>query len=292
MAVDWARRVGTFVVAAPIAIYLLCSAAGTAVLATLIQTGCLLEFRLNVCPPILLHMAGRKPSGSAPWLHAATLAALGALVAGAATIDKWTHDAVATGVYFAVFSMHLLFAKFLPEPTLHAGLLSLILDLVALAYIVHGFGHAILVRQASATYGQGLQIMTLATSWICDTGALVAGSLFGSGKLLAAVSPGKTTAGGLGGIVFSVATVLGASLLPEAYACLPPLPLAQQVVLGVAMGVACIAGDLVESYLKRVAQVKDSGVFFPGHGGCLDRMDSLLFVAPLMYYVLTFLERA
>ncbi|EQC30811.1 phosphatidate cytidylyltransferase [Saprolegnia diclina VS20] len=283
MGVDWARRVGTFCVAAPLAIYLLCSATGTAALTMLIQTGCLLEFRLNVCPQILQHMAGRKPA-HAPWLHALTLAGLGALVAAAATFDKWTHDATAAGVYFAVFLLHLLMAKGQREPTLHAGLLSLVLDLVALCYIVHGFGHAILVRQASSTYGMGLQIMTVACSWICDTGALVAGSLFGNAKLLAAISPGKTVAGGLGGIVFSVATVVGASLLPPAYACLPPLSLLHQVLLGIAMGIACIAGDLVESYLKRVAQVKDSGVFFPGHGGCLDRMDSLLFVAPLMYY--------
>lgn len=68
---------------------------------------------------------------------------------------------------------------------------------------------------------------------------------------------------------------------------LPPqevVSVTHQMVLGVVLGVLCIAGDLVESYVKRVAGVKDSGAFFPGHGGCLDRMDSFLFVAPCLYF--------
>ncbi|OQS03981.1 phosphatidate cytidylyltransferase [Thraustotheca clavata] len=304
MAIEWARRIATFAVAAPVVFWLLTSAVGTAVLATLIQTGCLIEFRLNVCPAILQHVAGRKQI-SLPYVHAVVLALVGAGVCAGATVDKWTHDVMMNLGCFILILLHLVMAKAHREPTLHAGLLSLLLDIAAMSYIVNGFGHAILVRQASANFGMGLQIMTLSCSWICDTGALVAGSLFGKEKLLPAISPGKTMAGALGGIVFSITTVLGAASLPrtiaklnlsltveiEAYTCLPPISVEHQVILGTVMGVACIAGDLVESYLKRVAQIKDSGTLFPGHGGCLDRMDSLLFVAPFMYYWTSYMEQ-
>ncbi|KAG2837333.1 hypothetical protein PC118_g14709 [Phytophthora cactorum] len=77
------------------------------------------------------------------------------------------------------------------------------------------------------------------------------------------------------------------SVLPWAHELLPPLdvvPVTHLLVLGTVLGILCSVGDLVESYVKRVAGVKDSGAFFPGHGGCLDRMDSFLFVAPCLYF--------
>ncbi|RMX64957.1 hypothetical protein KXD40_005381 [Peronospora effusa] len=178
------------------------------------------------------------------------------------------------------------------------ALIKLLLDLFALLYIVNGFSHAILLRYSSHKYGLGLQILGLCCAWVCDSCALVAGSLMGDTKLAPVVSPGKTLVGAIAGVTSSVVTVLILFALPHltfslpaigqwTHELLPPpdvVPRTHQVMLGVLLGVLCILGDLVESFVKRVAGVKDSGSFFPGHGGCLDRMDSFLFVAPCLYF--------
>lgn len=169
-----------------------------------------------------------------------------------------------------------------------AALSALLLDVFALVFIAGGLSHAILLRYAHATYGLGLQLLGLVTAWVCDSGALVAGAFFGHTKLAPAISPGKTVVGALAGVASSVVTVLAFFSLARVSTtfadALPPSPLWSQVALGVALGVLCILGDLTESFVKRVAGVKDSGVFFPGHGGCLDRMDSVLLAAPFLYF--------
>uniref|UniRef100_M4BTH8 Phosphatidate cytidylyltransferase n=1 Tax=Hyaloperonospora arabidopsidis (strain Emoy2) TaxID=559515 RepID=M4BTH8_HYAAE len=166
-----------------------------------------------------------------------------------------------------------------------------------------GFGHAILLRYSSIKYGLGLQLLGLCCAWVCDSAALIAGFSMGSIKLAPVVSPGKTCVGTIVGIVSSITTVLGMFAFSDFMTALPAMrekwphyllpppevvPFAHQVVLGTVLGVLCIVGDLVESFVKRVAGVKDSGTFFPGHGGCLDRMDSFLFVAPCLYYYCQF----
>jgi len=93
------------------------------------------------------------------------------------------------------------------------------------------------------------------------------------------VSPGKTVEGAAGGIVGGVVGALGVRALG-----LPSLPLTDALFLGVLVAGLGIVGDLDESLLKRWAGVKDSGTLFPGHGGMLDRLDSLLFGAPILYY--------
>lgn len=175
----------------------------------------------------------------------------------------------------------------------------LLLDLFALVYIVSGLSHAILLRYAHSEYGMGLQIMGLVCAWVCDSAALVAGAFFGHRKLAPVISPGKTVVGALAGVASSVGTVLLFFALPQLEDVIPfghalqnflpsTVPLWTQIVLGGVVGVLCILGDLVESYMKRVAQVKDSGKLFPGHGGCLDRMDSVLLAAPFLYFYARF----
>ncbi len=117
-----------------------------------------------------------------------------------------------------------------------------------------------------------------------DLGAYVTGSLFGKHKMIPRVSPGKTWEGFYGAIVIST----GASVLFAHFAGarLVGMTWIHAVILGVALSVAAVIGDLVESIFKREAGVKDSGNFFPGIGGILDLMDSLLFNAPLMYLYL------
>lgn len=116
--------------------------------------------------------------------------------------------------------------------------------------------------------------------WAYDTGAYFAGRAIGGPRFLTSISPSKTWAGAIGGLV--AATAVAALLLWS----LGRGP-AEALVLGPLIAIAAQAGDLVESMLKRAAGAKDSGRLFPGHGGILDRVDSLLFAGPAVYlYVL------
>ncbi len=124
-------------------------------------------------------------------------------------------------------------------------------------------------------------VLLLACVMSADTFAYFVGSAVGRHKLAPAISPGKTVEGTVGGLLGGM---LGA-LVVRALG-LPALSLSRVLLLGLAVAALGTAGDLVESLLKRWAGVKDSGTLFPGHGGVLDRLDSLLFGAPVLYYYL------
>jgi phosphatidate cytidylyltransferase len=117
-----------------------------------------------------------------------------------------------------------------------------------------------------------------------DSGAYVVGSLIGRHKMIPRVSPGKTWEGFGGAIFASVA----ASLLFVYYLGdrMVGMRWVHAVILGIVLSVGAVVGDLIESIFKREAGVKDSGKFFPGIGGMLDLLDSLLFNAPIMYLYL------
>ena len=119
-----------------------------------------------------------------------------------------------------------------------------------------------------------------------DTGAYCVGSLIGKTKMIPKVSPGKTWEGFAGGIVFSVLASWG--FLHFAGQHFAGFQLSHAIVLAIILGVGSVVGDLVESLMKREADVKDSGKFLPGVGGALDLLDSLLFNAPIMYLYLRF----
>jgi len=127
----------------------------------------------------------------------------------------------------------------------------------------------------------GLWPLALAVfvTWASDTAAYFTGRAAGRHKLCPDLSPGKTVEGAVGG--------LGGAVIVGGFAGvgLAGLSLWAAMVLGLVTGVAAQAGDLVESALKRFCGVKDSGHLLPGHGGVLDRFDSLLFSAPVAYYV-------
>ncbi len=117
-----------------------------------------------------------------------------------------------------------------------------------------------------------------------DLGAYVTGSLFGKHKMIPRISPGKTWEGFAGAIVIS--TLVSVGYMHIAAAKVPQLTLLHAIVLGIVLSSTAVVGDLIESLFKREAGVKDSGRLFPGIGGILDLMDSLLFNAPLMYLYL------
>ena len=124
-------------------------------------------------------------------------------------------------------------------------------------------------------------IFLFAVIWSNDTLAYVTGRQFGRHKLCPSISPGKTVEGAAGGIAGGFA----AALLVNHFAGLGA-GFAVVLSLSIVLGVAGIAGDLAESVLKRGAGVKDSGSIVPGHGGVLDRTDSLIFTIPVLYYFL------
>jgi phosphatidate cytidylyltransferase len=120
-------------------------------------------------------------------------------------------------------------------------------------------------------------------TWASDVGAYAAGRLIGGRKLIPSVSPGKTVAGAIGGVLLTVVVCLlfvRYLLRPQAQLAFTTLG---TLIFGVAISVTAQVGDLAESLLKREARVKDSGTLFPGHGGALDRLDSLFFVLPVAY---------
>jgi phosphatidate cytidylyltransferase len=112
-----------------------------------------------------------------------------------------------------------------------------------------------------------------------DTASFFVGHAVGRRRLAPRLSPKKTVEGALGGLLGGVLGAVGVK-----WGILESMPAAHAVVLGLLGSALGQAGDLFESLLKRWAGVKDSGTVFPGHGGMLDRLDSLLFAAPLLYY--------
>jgi phosphatidate cytidylyltransferase len=120
-------------------------------------------------------------------------------------------------------------------------------------------------------------LATLITVWSFDSAAFFVGRSLGRHKLLAAISPGKTWEGVAGGLIFAV---IAAVILTRPIA----VPWYHAIALGVLTGIASQLGDLAESLLKRQTHVKDSGIIMPGHGGILDRIDSLLFAVLVIYF--------
>jgi phosphatidate cytidylyltransferase len=136
--------------------------------------------------------------------------------------------------------------------------------------------------------GVGWVILAFVVTWANDTFAYFAGHAFGRHRMLERISPKKTWEGFAGGAVGSVVGALVTRwILPE----LEVLSVAEMVVLGAGGAVLGPLGDFCESLVKRAAGVKDSGRIIPGHGGLLDRIDALLFVAPWIYVWAAYVAR-
>ena len=128
-------------------------------------------------------------------------------------------------------------------------------------------------------HGRALIVYLLCLVWAADIGAYLAGKLWGRHKLIPAVSPGKTIEGVSGGLLLSfLVTVAG-------YYCLQPASALNWFIMSMATALISLPGDLFISMLKRRVSIKDTGHIFPGHGGVLDRLDSLIAAAPMFYFV-------
>jgi phosphatidate cytidylyltransferase len=155
---------------------------------------------------------------------------------------------------------------------------------LAMLYLGLPLGALVAVHQLG---GRGAVVLLIATVVVSDTAQYYAGRTFGRRPLAPELSPKKTVEGAIGGFLAApiFLGVAGPALVPAAR------PLAFALV-GIAMVIAGIAGDLFESMLKRAADMKDSSALIPGHGGVLDRIDALLFATPMFYLYLRWLEIA
>lgn len=151
---------------------------------------------------------------------------------------------------------------------------------ISLFYIGGGCIFLTLIPYINADFSKSLIIGIFILIWVNDSFAYLVGKSIGKNKLFPSVSPKKTIEGFIGGIIFALAA---AYLL---YKNTTDLTLIQWEVLALVVVISGNLGDLVESKFKRLAGVKDSGAVLPGHGGLLDRLDSLVFSAPFAYLTL------
>ena len=153
-------------------------------------------------------------------------------------------------------------------------------------YVGFLLSHALLLREGAAGLedGRAWLFYALLMTFAADTGAFFVGKLVGRHRMAPTVSPGKTWEGFVGGLVFAVGASVGLSSLLGL-----PVSILGQLLLGLLLGLTAALGDLAESFMKRRAGVKDSGVIVPGHGGILDRMDSLLVTLPVTFYVAAYI---
>jgi phosphatidate cytidylyltransferase len=163
--------------------------------------------------------------------------------------------------------------------TLHWGLMITVFSLSHMAYLL-------VLTEANNPAGGvvGLLIYLVFLTEINDVSQYIWGKSFGKRKIIPKVSPGKTVAGFLGGV--TTTTILAAVVAPY----LTPLTLYEAIGAGALIGIAGFIGDVTISALKRDLGVKDSGSILPGHGGILDRLDSLTYTAPLFFHYVYFLH--
>ena len=151
---------------------------------------------------------------------------------------------------------------------------------LSLVYILWGFSLMVLLR--CINNGEYLFVLPFLGAWVSDTFAYFTGRLFGKHKLIPDVSPKKTVEGAIGGIVIAMAGFALFGFVVSLFADVTPNYLAL-VLLGLPVSLVSIVGDLFMSLVKRRYNVKDYGKLFPGHGGVLDRFDSVLATATVLY---------
>jgi phosphatidate cytidylyltransferase len=184
--------------------------------------------------------------------------------------------------FYGILPLLLIVATLQPLLTqdVHGGVRCLAFAALGFAYVPLLLDHVLLI-DAWLAGGPGVLLVLGLAIALSDVGAFTVGKLFGRHRLSPVVSPNKTWEGVAGNLV---GALLGTWLL--AFALPPGLPGWLSVALPVVVALGCVWGDLIESLLKREFDTKDAGTWLPGFGGLMDRIDSLIVVAPLAYYVL------
>lgn len=154
---------------------------------------------------------------------------------------------------------------------------------VMMFYIIFGFSSIIAIRELPG--GQYLFLLVFISAWISDTGAYFAGVLFGKHKLIPDVSPKKTVEGAIGGLICCMAGfVVFGVVTGNFFDCSPNYIIL--AVLGLILCVISVCGDLIASLVKRNFDLKDYGNLIPGHGGIMDRFDSIIATSSVLYVIL------
>jgi phosphatidate cytidylyltransferase len=153
--------------------------------------------------------------------------------------------------------------------------------LLGIVYVNWLLGHAFWLFDLEA--GRDWMLLLVSVTWLGETAAYLVGSTLGRHKLAPVISPRKTVEGSVAQLVVSVLAALGARAV-----FFPALSLPSALVVGLLLGMVGQAGDLIESAIKRSVGTKDTGRLIPGHGGVLDRVDSLLVNTPVLFYYATY----
>ena len=215
---------------------------------------------------------------------------LGLLFPHAGLFHSVSFNLLSIVLIFGVLSIFIAeMIRSLPNPFVHiaitiSGAIYIGLGLGALFGVHEYFVIRTALASSEGAISAGPFVVTiLASIWICDTAAFALGRWTGKHIIAPKISPGKTWEGAVWGLVFAILTWIAArTLIPQ----LAGLSITTCIVMGFIVGVIGQTGDFAESQLKRDAGVKDSSALIPGHGGMLDRLDSILFVAPATYLYL------
>ena len=162
------------------------------------------------------------------------------------------------------------------------------LGLLLVPYMLH-FLVRILMREAPSTENLTLCLWIVAVSKFCDVGGLLTGMILGRHKMAPSISPKKTWEGTVGGLVFSMG--IGAAISYFASGQLPEsLTPSVAALIALPLAITTVISDLIESAIKRRADIKDAGKLIPGIGGAFDLTDSLILTAPVAYFIFLFVE--
>ena len=181
---------------------------------------------------------------------------------------------IAVGFAVVVPGLYFLF-RFRDIPSVAGRYAATVIGIVYAGYLTSYLAKLKLIDPA---HGGDTVLIVLIIAWAADTGGYFAGRYLGNAKLYEAVSPKKTWAGAWGGLAGSVAGIAVLKLVSAHF-----LSWLDVALLAIPGGILGQLGDLTESLIKRSAGVKDSGALLPGHGGILDRIDAVLFIAPYVY---------
>jgi len=179
-----------------------------------------------------------------------------------------------------------LFVKDIPGTLTTTGL-----TVFGVFYVGFLLSHIILLRNWSGREGRVdlgffFIVLVIAITFLSDAGGFLIGRKWGKHKMTPGISPKKSWEGAGGSVVFGVAGAILTKMVFDQWILVSKIPFFHCAVLGILLVIAAMIGDVVESLFKRDAGIKDSGTIVPGHGGLLDRLDSIVFTVPVCYYYL------